>query len=99
MYKWNKYGLKITVNIEVPKEIFNLQRRYFDLKYDAIKENYTQTFDYLGDFTGLYVDDQRFIYSSLLTYIFEDILDIYWRYKEVQNRKRPNYGKNIQSFN
>lgn len=95
MYKWNNYGLKITVKIEVPKEINNLTRWNCSSKYDEIKENYTQTFDYLGDFTHLYVDDQQFVYSSLLYYSFDDLLDIVWRYKEVQNRKRPNYGRNI----
>ena len=99
IYKWNKYGLKITINVEVPKEIQNLKRRYCDLTYSEIKENCIQTFDYLGDFTDLYVDNKLFMYSSLLCYIFHDILDIHWRYWEVQNRKRPNYGRNIQSFN
>lgn len=98
-YKWNKYGLKITVKIEVPKEISSLKRRYSDLKYDKIKENYTQTFDYLGDWTSLYTDDKRFVYSSLIYYIFDDVLDIFWRYKETQNRKRGSYGKPIRTIN
>lgn len=99
MYKWNDYGLKITVKIEVPKEVNNLTRWNCSLKYDEIKENYTQTFDYLGDWDGLYTDDKRFVYSSLIYYIFGDVLDIFWRYNEIQNRKRLNYGRNIQSFN
>lgn len=95
VYKWNKYGLKITVKVEVPKEIRDLKHRYSNLKYDEIKENYTQTFDYLGDWDGLYTDDKRFVYSSLIYYIFGDVLDIFWRYNEIQNRKRLNYGRNI----
>ena len=99
VYKWNKYGLKITVKIKVPNEIRNLKRRYCDSVYSEIKENYTQTFDYLGDFTHLYIDNQQFIYSSLLYYSFDDLLDIFWRYNEIQNRKRVNYGRNIQQIN
>lgn len=99
MYKWNKYGLKITVTIEVPKEINNLTKWDGSSKYDEIKENYTQTFDYLGDWDSLYTDDKRFMYSSLIYYIFGDVLDIFWRYKEIQNRKRVNYGRNIRTIN
>lgn len=98
-YKWNKYGLKITVKIEVPKEISSLKHRYSDLTYNKIKENYTQTFDYLGDWNSLYLDDKSFLYSSLLSYLFEDVSDIFWRYHEVQNRKRLNYGRPIQKIN
>lgn len=99
VYKWNKYGFKITIKIEVPKEITNLTRWNCSSKYDEIKENYIQTFDYLGDWSSLYTDDKRFAYSSLLYYIFDDVLDIFWRYKETQNRKRENYGKPIRTIN
>lgn len=98
-YKWNHYGLKIMVKIEVPKEINNLTRWDGRSKYNEVKENYTQTFDYLGDWNNLYVDDKRFMYSSFIYYIFSDVLKVFWRYNEVQNRKRVNYGRNIQSFN
>ena len=98
-YKWDKYGLKITIKIEVPKEINNLTRWDCRSKYNEIKENYTQTFNYFGDCYNLYVDNKQFMYSSLIYYVFGDVLSLYWRYWEVQNRKRPNYGRNIQSFN
>ena len=68
-YKWNKYGFKITLRLEIPKE-------YNNKLNDKLLEDKTWKLDYLGDWEKLYSDNQAFMYPSLFTYFIGDLTEI-----------------------
>ena len=76
MYKWNKYGLKITVKIEVPEKANTAKDRITGKGYGKMNSNFNHNFEYLGSFDMLYTDENQFIYPSLFTYVLKDILHI-----------------------
>lgn len=82
-YKWNKYGFKITLRLEVPKE-------YNNKLNDKLLEDKTWKLDYLGDWEKLYSDDQAFMYPSLFIYFMGDLTEILIWY--IYQKK---YGKDI----
>lgn len=76
MYKWNKYGLKITVKIEVPEKVFQTT----DVNRNPItrlsSDNWIDQYAYLGSFGEAYCDlKDKQTYISL----FEDLnWDLLW---------------------
>lgn len=68
-YKWHKYGFKITLRLEIPKD-------YNNKLNDKLLEDKTWELDYLGDWERLYSDNQAFMYPSLFTYFMGDITEI-----------------------
>ena len=68
-YKWNKYGFKISLELEVPKE-------YNNKLNDKLLEDKIWNLDYLGDWEKLYSDNQAFMYPSLFTYFMRDLIEI-----------------------
>lgn len=68
-YKWNKYGFKISLELEVPKE-------YNNKLNDKLLEDKIWNLDYLGDWEKLYSDNQDFMYPSLFTYFMRDLIEI-----------------------
>ena len=68
-YKWNKYGFKISLKLEVPKD-------YNNKLNDKLLEDKIWELDYLGDWERLYSDNQAFMYPSLFTYFMGDITEI-----------------------
>ena len=82
-YKWNKYGFKITLRLEIPKE-------YNNKLNDKLLEDKTWKLDYLGDWENLYSNGQAFMYPSLFTYFMGDLTEILIWY--IYQKK---YGKDI----
>lgn len=74
-YKWNKYGFKISIEVEVP-DVVNTVVDYMGKSYGKMNLDYHKEFDYLGSFNELYYDENQFMYPSLFTYAIEDILNI-----------------------
>lgn len=68
-YKWNKYGFKISLRLEIPKD-------YNNKLNDKLLEDKTWELDYLGDWDELYSDNQAFMYPSLFTYFMGDLEEI-----------------------
>lgn len=82
-YKWNKYGFKISLRLEVPKD-------YNNKLNDKLLEDKIWELDYLGDWEKLYSDNQAFMYPSLFTYFMGDLTEILIWY--IYQKK---YGKDI----
>ena len=82
-YKWNKYGFKISLELEVPKD-------YKDIFGGKLDKDKIWKFDYLGDWEKLYSDNQAFMYPSLFTYFMGDLTEILIWY--IYQKK---YGKDI----
>ena len=76
VYTWNKYGLKITVKIEVPEKVNVAKDRITDRGYGKMDSNFNYDFEYLGSFDTLYTDKNLFMYPSLFTYVLKDIFNI-----------------------
>ena len=80
-YKWNKYGFKISLKLEVPDKYIGVFRGKLDK--DKIWK-----FDYLGDWEKLYSNDQAFMYPSLFTYFMNDLEDILCWYNTEKKYER-----------
>ena len=81
-YKWNKYGVKITINIEVPFEVVN-----GELYTYLGTTNWIDKYSYLGTFDDCYRDLQsKQCYISLFDNLNRDLREIYrilYQYESV----------------
>lgn len=75
LYKWVKYGFKITVKIEIPASTQVIINTLGEI-YGKVNSDCMHDFNYLGSFDDLYIDENRFMHSSLLTLILADIKHI-----------------------